>query len=167
MLGWGTEPCRFWRSVGAAHAVGRHAALLVLLALTLMASAAGARAEGITNAGDDLRDGWYPEQSSLTPALVSGGTFGQLWSATVDGQVYAQPLLANGNLVVATENNKVYALDPATGATRWPAPLNLGTPFNPADVSCGDLTPSIGVTATPVIDPSTNTAYLTHKTYVS
>src|SRR5437016_13542784 len=88
-------------------------------------------AEGITNSGDDLRDGWYPEQSSLTPQLVSGGTFGQLWSTTVDGQVYAQPLLANGNLLIATENNKVYALDPATGAMRWPAPLNLGTPWNP------------------------------------
>ena len=82
-----------------------------------------ALAEGITNSGDDLRDGWYPEQSSLTPQLVSGGTFGQLWSTTVEGQVYAQPLLANGTLLVATENNKVYGLDPATGAMRWTAPL--------------------------------------------
>jgi iron transport multicopper oxidase len=147
--------------------LGRLAAPLVLLALIVMAPAAGARAEGITTAGDDLRDGWSPEQSSLTPQLVSGGTFGQLWSATVDGQVYAQPLLANGNLLVATENNKVYALDPASGATRWPSPLDLGTPWNPADVGCADLTPHIGVTATPVIDPTTNTAYLTHKTYAS
>jgi iron transport multicopper oxidase len=141
--------------------------LLALLALIALAAAGQARAEGITNAGDDLRDGWYPEQSSLTPQLVSGGTFGQLWSVSVDGSVYAQPLVANGNLLIATENNKVYALDPSTGATRWAQPLNLGTPWNPNDISCGDLTPSIGVTATPVVDTTTNTAYLTHKTYVS
>jgi hypothetical protein len=134
-----------------------------LLAAVLAASAA---ASGITNSGDDLRDGWYPEQSSLTPQLVSGGTFGQLWSASVNGEVYGQPLLDGETLLVATENNEVYGLDPATGAQRWPA-LNLGTPWNPADIHCGDLTPSIGVTATPVIDTSTNTAYLTHKTYVS
>ena len=111
--------------------------------------------------------GWYPDQSSLTPQLVSGGTFGQLWSATVDGQVYAQPLLANGTLLAVTENNKVYGLNPATGASKWAAPLNLGTPWKAADIGCGDLAPNIGVTATPVIDAATNTAYMTHKTYAS
>lgn len=126
-----------------------------------------ALASGVTNSADDLRTGWYPDQSSLTPQLVSGGTFGQLWSTAVDGQVYAQPLLANGTLLVATENNKVYGLNPATGAAKWAAPLNLGTPWKAADIGCGDLTPNIGVTATPVIDTATNTAYLTHKTYAS
>ncbi|HWF31169.1 MAG TPA: choice-of-anchor D domain-containing protein, partial [Solirubrobacteraceae bacterium] len=145
---------------------GRTAALLAVLLVALLTSAASALASGITNSGDDLRDGWYPDQPSLTPQLVSGGTFGQLWSTAVDGQVYAQPLLANGTVIVATENNKVYGLDPATGALRWPA-LELGTPWKAADISCGDLAPNIGVTATPVIDPATNTAYMTHKTYAS
>ncbi len=150
---------------------GRRARLLAMLcslsALVLLVFAGQALAEGITNSGDDLRDGWYPEESSLTPQLLSGGTFGQLWSTSVEGQVYAQPLLANGTLLVATENNKVYGLDPATGALRWAAPLNLGEPWKAADIGCGDLTPNIGVTATPVIDPATNTAYLTHKNYAS
>jgi hypothetical protein len=138
--------------------------LLLLIVVTGVASAAASEP---TNSGDNLRDGWYPEQSSLTPQLVSGGSFGQLWSKAVEGSVYAQPLLSNGTLLVATENNRVYGLDPVTGASRWPATLNLGTPWNPGDIGCGDLTPSIGVTATPVIDPTTNTAYLTHKTYAS
>jgi hypothetical protein len=90
-----------WRLAGA---------LLVLVVLT---AAGQARAEGITQAGDDLRDGWYPQQSSLTPQLVSGGTFGQLWSVTVEGQVYAQPLFDNGNLLVATEK---------TRSTSWKRP---------------------------------------------
>ncbi len=140
---------------------------LVLALLALLGLAGQAQASGVTNSGDDLRDGWYSEQSTLTPQLVSGGSFGQLWSASVDGSVYAQPLLADGFLLVATENNKVYGLDPATGALRWPSPLNLGTPWKAADINCGDLTPNIGVTGTPVVDPATNTAYLTHKTYVS
>ncbi|HEV7529977.1 MAG TPA: choice-of-anchor D domain-containing protein, partial [Solirubrobacteraceae bacterium] len=143
-------------------------ALVALFGVTVGLVFAGqALAEGVTNSGDDLRDGWYPDQPSLTPQLVSGGSFGQLWSTTVDGQVYAQPLLANGTLLVATQNNKVYGLNPATGALRWAAPLNLGTPWKAADIGCGDLTPNIGVTATPVIDAATNTGYLTHKSYAS
>ena len=120
----------------------------------------------MTNAGDDLRTGWYPDEGAITPQLVSGGTFGQLWSTPVDGQVYAQPLLSpSGTLIVATENDKVYGLDPATGAQRWMS--DLGTPWNPTDIGCGDIAPSIGTTATPVIDPATDTVYLTHKTYVA
>ena len=138
----------------------------IALSLSLaLALAAQAGASGIGNAGDDLRTGWYPDESTLTPQLVAGGTFGQLWSAPVNGQVYAQPLLSNGTLVVATENDDVYGLDPGTGAQQWSD--DLGTPFNPNDIGCGDILPSIGTTATPVIDPTTNTVYLTYKTYVS
>lgn len=144
------------------------AMLGVLVALGVAAGPASASpddAVGITNAGDNLRTGWYPEEGSLTPSLVKGNTFGRLWTANVEGQVYAQPLLADGNLIAATEKNKVYGLDPKTGAQKWS--LSLGTPWNPADINCGDLTPSIGVTSTPVFDPTTDTVYLTHKTYAS
>ncbi len=156
---------RFWLTGGGARLLGLSLAALLLIALSTTAAPAGA--EGVTNAGDDLRDGWYPDEPSLTPQLVGGGSFGQLWSKAVDGQVYAQPLLSNGRLLVATENNKVYSLDPSTGAAQWPAPLDLGTPWKAADIGCADLTPNFGVTSTPVIDPTTNTAYLTHVTYAS
>jgi hypothetical protein len=139
----------------------------MLLAMAGQAMGSEATAPETTNSGGNLRTGWYPNEPSITPQLVSGGTFGQLWSTPVSGQVYAQPLLANGALLVATENNDVYSLDPATGAQNWSKPLTLGTPWNASDIGCGDLAPTIGVTATPVIDPTTNTGYLTHKTYVS
>ncbi len=140
---------------------------VVFTFLLLVAGQAFASEAEITNSGENLRTGWYPEESSITPQLVSGGTFGQLWSTPVEGQVYAQPLLADGTLLVATEKNKVYGLNPTTGALKWSKPLSLGEPWNPEAIHCGDLTPSIGVTATPVIDPKTGVAYLTHKTYVS
>jgi hypothetical protein len=141
-------------------------AISLIAMVASLALAGAAAAAGVTNSGDDLRTGWYPDEGAITPQLVSGGTFGQLWSAPVDGQVYAQPLLSpTGTLIVATENNNVYGLDPSAGTQQWVH--NLGTPWNPADVGCGDIAPSIGTTATPVIDPATNTVYLTHKTYVS
>ncbi|HEX4307575.1 MAG TPA: choice-of-anchor D domain-containing protein [Solirubrobacterales bacterium] len=143
-------------------------ALAILAAGAVLAGPAPASPDdvtGTTNAGDNLRTGWYPEEASLTPALVKGNTFGRLWTADVEGQVYAQPLLAAGTLVVATEQNHVYGLDPKTGAQKWSK--DLGTPWNPADIGCGDLTPSIGVTSTPVFDPSNDTVYMTHKTYAS
>lgn len=131
--------------------------------------AAAAEADVPTNSADNLRTGWYPRQNTLTPDLVTGGTFGQMFSATVDGQVYAQPITAGGRLLVATERNQAYGLDPKTGSEIWHQDLNagVGAPFNPADVSCGDLVPSIGVTGTPVVDPATNTQYLFTKNYAS
>jgi hypothetical protein len=133
----------------------------IALGLVLAASAWA----DIGSSGDDLRTGWYPDASALSPEVVTGGTFGQLWSAPVTGQVYAQPLYSNGTVVVATEQDYVYGLDAATGAQQWS--IDLGNPWNPADLGCGDISPWIGTTSTPVIDPTTNTVYLTYKTYVS
>ncbi|HET9953934.1 MAG TPA: choice-of-anchor D domain-containing protein [Polyangiaceae bacterium] len=116
----------------------------------------------ITEAGDDQRTGHYGNQPRLSPSVVSGSTFGQLFSATVSGQVYAQPLVSKGTLFVVTESNDVYGLDPESGAERWHR--NVGTPFNPATLGCNDLTPNIGITGTPVIDSATNVAYFFAKT---
>lgn len=141
------------------------AALLTSIVVALAAAAPALAEQQVTNSSENLRTGWYPEASSITPQLVSGGTFGRLWSTPVEGQVYAQPLLANGTLVVATEDDKVYGLDPASGGVKWTT--SLGTPWNASEIGCGDLSPTIGVTATPVIDEETGIAYLTHKAYVS
>jgi outer membrane protein assembly factor BamB len=101
----------------------------------------------------------------LDPTTVGSPDFGRLFDATLDGQIYAQPLVAGGVVLVATETNQVYALEPATGAVLWSR--DLGTPWNPLDLNCRDLVPSIGVTGTPAVDAATNTAYLVSKTYVS
>ncbi|MGA2164268.1 MAG: choice-of-anchor D domain-containing protein [Solirubrobacteraceae bacterium] len=148
----------------------RICAVAVVCALSLLATAAQAMASeeevfgsSLTNSGGNLRTGWYPNQSALSPELVEGGTFGKLWTAPVKGQVYAQPLLDGSTLFVATEENNLYGLNPQTGAQAWTK--SLGEPWNPGEISCADLAPKVGVTATPVIDQETNVAYLTYKTY--
>ena len=73
----------------------------------------------------------------------------------------------NGTLLVATEKNKVYGLDPATRRAAVVQDAHWARRGTRRDIGCGDLTPTIGVTATPVIDPATNIAYMTHKTYAS
>ena len=143
----------------------RVGAVSIVCFAMLLAFAAQAMSSGITNSSDDLRTGWYPNNSTLTPQLVSGGTFGQLWSSSLEGQITAQPLLAEGTLLIETEKDKAYGLDPATGGVKWTK--SLGTPWNPSDIGCGDITPSIGTVSTPVVDPATNIAYMTHKTYAS
>lgn len=120
---------------------------------------------------EPLQTGWYPNQPGLNPSVGGGCGFGQQWSVQVNGQVYARPRVdpgvgTNGTLVVATETNDVYGLDAATGQQRWHR-NDLGVPWNPADLSCGDLSPWVGITSTPAIDSSTHTAYLFSKTYVS
>jgi outer membrane protein assembly factor BamB len=128
-------------------------------------AAASAGAPGSLMSGDLSRSGFYPNQPALDPATVGSPFFGQVFDAIVDGQIYAQPLYANGVVLVATESNQVYALDGQTGATLWSRPL--GTPFSAYDLNCGDLLPSIGVSGTPAIDPATGTAYLLSKTYAN
>jgi hypothetical protein len=143
----------------------------LLLALTfaiastgvVVASTTSGRADVLTNSDNNFRNGWYPDEGALSPANVTGGRFGKLFGAPVDGQVYAQPVVSNGTLLVATENNKVYGLDPHTGTKQWERAL--GTPFRASDNGCADLTPNIGVTGTPVVDPDTGTAYFLDKQY--
>src|SRR5579864_5837559 len=74
---------------------------------------------------------------------------GSAWThAGLDGSVYAEPVVSVGAVIVATENNTVYAFDTQSGATRWQ--VHLGTPRT-SGFPCGDINP-LGITGTPVID---------------
>jgi hypothetical protein len=133
---------------------------------------------------DNALTGQNAEETILTPLNVGGGHFGKLFGCPVDGQVYAQPLyvanvtIANvtHNVVyVATENDSVYAFD----ADKSPCQMLWQVSFiNPtAGISTvpstdpnltgeTDITPEIGITGTPVIDPNTATLYVVAKTEV-
>src|SRR5882672_11226010 len=115
----------------------------------------------ITQGADEARTNWYPDQPGLDPAIVGGPNFKRIFNTTLPSageKVMAQPLVVNGKILIATENNNLYLLDAVTGAitnTR-----GLGSTYTPA--GCGDL-PVIGITGTPVIDTSSNTAYVVSK----
>ena len=130
-----------------------------------------------TNHADKFRSGVNNQELALSTATVTPTTFGKLFSRSVDGQIYAQPLIvtnltiasAKHNVVyVATEHGSVYAFDadgkrttpfwhrsfinPSAGITTIPTP------------SSGLITPEISITGTPAIDGSTGTLYVAVST---
>jgi hypothetical protein len=60
-------------------------------------------------------------------------------------------------LIVATEQNNVYVLDAVTGAVI--VQRNLGTSVNLSQLPCGNINP-LGITGTPVLDPTTSSIFL-------
>src|SRR5580704_9408890 len=147
---------------------------------TITASYAGAHGTSsltVTGSGaniplfhfDAQRTGLNPGEGILSPVTVSTPDFGKLFSYTLDGYVYGQPLLVsnltvNGavhNVVfVATENDSVYAFDSdnyGTGSPLWQTSL-LQSGETP--MTNGPIQPVQGVTSTPAINLTTNTIYV-------
>ena len=79
-------------------------------------------------------------------------------SPALDGQLYGEPLAWNGDVFVATENDIVYALSGTTGAAVWST--HLGTPVPSTALPCGDITPTVGITGTPVVDPALSEVFV-------
>jgi Malectin domain len=148
-----------------------------LIAVTFAPKAARAAATNTpvtTYRNDNGRTGQYPNETALNTSNVNVSQFGKRVSYPVDGQLYAQPLyvpnLTIGGSVrdvvfAATENDSVYAFDAdatSAGAPLWKVSLLPAgaAPVPSSAVNCGDLTPVIGITGTPVIDTSTSTMYV-------
>jgi len=135
----------------------------------------------LTNRYDLSRTGSNLAETSLTAKNVSTATFGKLFEREVDGDIYAQPLIktrvsipgagVHNVIYVATANNSLYAFDADSPAATQPLWCHshevFGNPVPKEDVV--DLPPdekylnfasTIGIVATPVIDPTTNTIYV-------
>jgi outer membrane protein assembly factor BamB len=105
--------------------------------------------------------GWGHDatRSGVTDDGPSANGLQKVWtSPEVDGDVYAQPLVVGDLVIVATPNNSVYAFDVTTGQLRWQQ-LQLGPPVDGSTLPCGDVDP-VGITSTPVADPSTDRLYV-------
>nr|WTB31772.1 choice-of-anchor D domain-containing protein [Streptomyces sp. NBC_00830] len=122
-----------------------------------------AEADETTGSVDNLRTGWDRSEPNLSPSDVRSSSFGQLWKAPaqLSGQIYAQPIVVGSTVVAVTEENMAYGLDRATGNVLWQR--NFGPAWPASTLSCGDLTPTVGSTATPVYDPASGAVYLTTK----
>jgi hypothetical protein len=149
-------------------------AALAVAFLVVFIGASAPRAAGQTAVTtyhyDNYRTGWNQHESALTPANVTSKSFGLLLKVKLDDQVDAQPLVVPGVLItagkyqgthdvvyVATENNTVYAIDVHTGTVLLSP--NFGTPVK-YPLGCTNNGPNVGITSTPVIDPSGNTLYV-------
>jgi hypothetical protein len=137
-------------------------------------------AGAFTYQNDNARDGLNSNETVLTTGNVNTAQFGKLFSYSVDGKIFAQPLYVPNILMpgegvhnvvyVATENDSVYAFD-ADGNALTPIwqdsfinPSAGVTTLSTTDVNCGDISPQIGITGTPVIDTATNAIYVVVRT---
>lgn len=148
---------------------------------------------GVYTYHNDLaRDGTNTQEYALTTANVNSTTFGKLFSCTVDGAVYAQPLwVANLTIggaphnvvLVATAHDSLYAvdadaspcvtlwqvslIDTAHGGTAGEVTVPDGTTGYYVGKGLGNITPEVGVIGTPVIDPASGTLYVVSKSMVA
>jgi hypothetical protein len=124
---------------------------------------------------DNMRSGQNTSETTLTTSNVRQAQFGKLGTFTVDGLVDAQPLyLSNVSipnkgtknvLYVVTENDTVYAFDAdsvsgTTSTVLWSSSMLASGETASDDRGCGQVTPEIGITSTPVIDRTRNAIYL-------
>src|SRR5260370_8103865 len=100
---------------------------------------------------DDAHTGTDPAAPALTAVHPSAG-----WTETaLDEEVYAEPLIFNGLVFVATLNNTVYALDQMTGMVVWSTHVG---PAQGGGWVCGNISPT-GILGPPVIDTAANRIY--------
>jgi hypothetical protein len=135
-----------------------------LLLFSIIPAFLFAQSSVITYHNDNLRTGQNLSESLLTPQNVRFASFGKILTLPVDGKVDAQPLLVSGvavpnkgvhNVVfVATEHDSLYAFDADTGVNYWQVSLLKAGETTSDTRGCGQVSPEIGITATPAIDPT-------------
>jgi hypothetical protein len=143
--------------------------------LTVGAAAASANVDVTTYHYDNLRTGQNIVESILTTTNVTQAKFGKLGSFAVDGKVDAQPLYVSNVAVpnvgtknvlyIVTEHDSVYAFnaDSVNGSTTvplWKVSVLQAGETTSDDRNCGQVTPEIGITSTPVIDRMRSAIYL-------
>jgi hypothetical protein len=131
------------------------------LAAIALAAAPVLATDVLTFHNNPARTGLNDHETTLAPANVNQDNFGLLFNLSVDGKVDAQPLYISSVpihgvgrknvVIVATEHDSVYAFDADSAAPYWHVSL-LGNQEVPSDNrGCNQVTPEIGITATPVI----------------
>ncbi len=154
---------------------------LSLLALSLFLISRLSAQVNITTWQVDLQHtGNNANETILSPGIVSSpGNFGLLFSQTMDGQTYGQPLFMSGVTIAGVPHNVVYAATEHCSLYAFDGDNNTGGDANPlwhvsllpagtlpvpqSVVGSGDIPVELGITTTPVIDPATNTIYVVSK----
>ena len=100
---------------------------------------------------DNVRSGYDPDSPAATQLHL-------VWSQSVTGSMYAQPLVYNGAVIVATEDNVVESFDAHAGSLNWTTG-EIAPPVPQSSLPCGNIGPNVGITGTPAIDPASGTLY--------
>jgi hypothetical protein len=116
--------------------------------------ARGPAAAWPTYHGDNRRSGLSSTPGPKPPLK-------RAWAKTLDGAVYAQPLVVGKRLIVATEHDTVYALRRDNGHVIWRH--HLGTPVPQSALPCGNIDPT-GITGTPAYDRATGSIFVVTET---
>src|SRR5438309_270013 len=128
---------------------------------TLAATTTQPASTGTTSANSGAGD-WLMAQRDETRSGVATGLpdlskATRRWtSPKLDGEVYGQPLVVGGQVIVATGHDTVYSFEAATGKQRWSA--HIGTPVPGRSLPCGNVDP-VGITSTPAVNPGTGLVY--------
>ena len=140
---------------------------VLLFRREMLVGAAPAFKGVLTYHNDNMRTGRNLSETLLTLKNVKSTTFGKLFVIPTDGLVDAQPLYApdvsipgNGThnvLFVATEHGTVYGFDADSGSALWHVTTLAAGETSSDNRGCGQVTPEIGVTSTPVIDLTAGT----------
>jgi hypothetical protein len=128
----------------------------------LLAGGAGHGQSVLTYHNDGARSGLYV-MPRLTWERAAGMHLDPDFDGRVDGHIYAQPLFwhyrqtSRKLVIVATEDDVVYALDAHNGKVAWKK--SLGRPVPRSALPCGNIGP-LGITGTPAIDAIKDAIYL-------
>jgi outer membrane protein assembly factor BamB len=128
------------------------------LALAGPSSAGAATATSSTTPAASANTAWTvyhgnAQGDGVATSVSSVKLSPKAWTSPVlDGHLYGEPLSVAGHVFVATENDTVYSLSAASGAVDWST--HLGSPVPAGSLPCGNISPSVGITGTPVIDPA-------------
>jgi hypothetical protein len=160
--------------VVVSNAMGSVTSSAATLTVSSSAGTVASSIDVVTYHYDNLRTGQNVSELTLTPANVTQSKFGKLGEFAVDGLVDAQPLLlsnltipgagAKNVLYVVTEHDSIYAFDADSigsgGTVLWHTSALQSGETTSDNRGCGQVTPEIGITSTPVIDRSRNAIYV-------
>lgn len=133
---------------------------LTILAIASLLSAPSVCQDVLTYHNNNARTGLDIHETQLTLTNVNSSSFGLLFKLPADGLVDAEPLyLSSVNVggvtrnvvIVATEHDSVYAYDADNGAALWHVKTLKAGETSSDDRGCSQITPEIGISATPVI----------------
>lgn len=146
--------------------------LLLLQALSCFLGVHGLAATDTTSDADPPQSGYLPNHN-MNPDIVNSPIFGILWKNQYGSKEkwYAKPLVytaagANGGkqlVFLASAMNIIRTIDAVTGTLI--TQRQVQPPFLQSELGCTDIPDFIGIIGTPVIDPSTDTAYFFSKGY--